>query len=79
MIKQWYELDIIKGATIISDTSLVESNASMNRSILRKDRGDTHKRELKIYERRYHDFREGKKVMKISNQTHVSCKTLHLT
>ncbi|WP_197407934.1 transposase [Rickettsia rhipicephali] len=72
LIKQWYELDIIKGETIISDASLVESNASMNSLILRKDQGDSQKRELKKYERRYHDFREGKKVRKISNQTHVS-------
>jgi len=45
LIKQWYELDIIKGETIISDASLVESNASMNSLILRKDQGDSQKRD----------------------------------
>ena len=46
---------------MISDASLVERECS-----------DPESRELKAYERRYHDFKEGRRERKVSNQTHVS-------
>ena len=34
--------------------------------------GDPGAKALKHYQQRYHDFREGKKQRRLSNQTHVS-------
>ena len=48
-----------------------EANASMDSLVERTD-ADPNARELKLYERRYHDFHEGIKQRKVSNQTHVS-------
>lgn len=61
----------IKGQRMISDASLVEADAAMD-SLVGRQEADPGSRELRRYEKRYHDFREGKKARKISNQTHIS-------
>jgi transposase len=71
LILQWKKVGIIKGKSMISDASLVEANASIN-SLSKREKSDPKARELKAYQRRYHDFREGKKERSVSNQTHVS-------
>lgn len=71
LILQWKKEGIISGKRMISDASLVEADASMD-SLVKREDGDPDARELKLYEQRYHDFKEGKKERKVSNQTHVS-------
>lgn len=71
LIKQWQQSGIIKGQRMISDASLFEANADMDSLVERED-GDPNARVLKMYDQRYHDFKEGKKQRKVSNQTHVS-------
>jgi transposase len=71
LIIQWKKEGIINGKRMMSDASLVEANASMG-SLIKREDGDPNAKELKKYERRYHDFNEGKKERKFSNQTHVS-------
>lgn len=56
---------------MISDASLIEADASIN-SVVEREDADPNARALKNYEQRYHDFKEGKKQRKFSNQTHVS-------
>jgi len=65
------ENGFIKGQKVMADASLVEADASMN-SLQQRAEGDPEARALRNYERRYHDFREGDKKRKVSNQTHVS-------
>ena len=71
LIDQWLRSGIIKGKRLIADASLVEADASLN-SMKRRDDAAPEAKALKQYEQRYHDFREGKKQRKLSNQTHVS-------
>jgi len=42
---------------VIADASIVEADASLESMVKRGD-GDAKARELKPYERRYHDFQE---------------------
>jgi len=62
---------LIKGQNVMVDASLVEADASIN-SLQERKEGDPKARALRNYEKRYHDFREGDKKRKVSNQTHVS-------
>lgn len=62
---------MISGKRMISDASLIEADASMD-SLIKREDGDPDARALKMYEQRYHDFKEGKKEQKVSNQTHAS-------
>jgi len=55
----------------LADGSLVEVNASFD-SLEERTDGDPQARELKQYEQRYNDFKEGKKQRQVANQTHVS-------
>ena len=55
----------------MADGSLVEVNASFD-SLEERTDGDPQARELKQYEQRYNDFKEGKKQRRVANQTHVS-------
>lgn len=71
LIKQWQQAGIIKGQRMISEASLFEANADMD-SLVEREKGDPNARELKLYDQRYHDFKEGKKQRKVSNQTHAS-------
>lgn len=71
LIGQWQKSGIIKGKRMISDASLIEANAGMD-SLIKREDNDPNTKVLKTYDRRYHDFREGKKARKVSNQTHVS-------
>lgn len=61
LILKWKKAGIISDKLMISDASLVERECS-----------DPESRELKAYERRYYDFKEGRRERKVSNQTHVS-------
>jgi len=61
----------ITGQQIMMDASLVEADASIN-SLRQREDTDSKARALRNYEKRYHDFREGNKQRKVSNQTHVS-------
>ena len=61
----------IKGRKVMADASLVEADASIN-GLQEREEADLHARALRNYEKRYHDFREGNKRRKVSNQTHVS-------
>jgi transposase len=72
LIKQWQQSGMIKGQRMISDANLFEANAGMNSLIKREDSGPNAKKILKRYAQRYHDFKEGRKPRKVSNQTHVS-------
>lgn len=67
LILQWQKRGIISGKQMISDTSLVEADAAMDSLVERED-SNPEARELKAYERQYHDFKEGKRERKISNQ-----------
>lgn len=71
LVLQWKKTGLIKAKRVIADASLVEANASFD-SLVERDNADPNARELKQYERRYHDFRRGKRERKVSNQTHVS-------
>lgn len=71
LVKQLQASGLIQGRRMISDASLIEANASIDSMVERND-ADPNARELKYYEQRYHDFKEGKKQRRISNQTHVS-------
>ena len=71
LILQLQKRGIISGKRIISDARLVEADAAMDSLVERED-SDPEARQLKAYECRYHDFKEGKRERKISNQTHVS-------
>lgn len=51
---------MIDVSTVFTDASIVSSNASID-NMLERPNGDCNSRELKNYERRYHDFRSGKK------------------
>jgi IS5 family transposase len=62
---------LIKGKKVIVDASIFAADASMDSLVERED-GDPDARELKEYEKRYHDFKTGKKKRKVSNLTHVS-------
>lgn len=70
-IKKWQKAGLIKGKKWIADASLVDADASID-SMREREDSDPQAKALKQYERRYHDFREGKKKRKLSNQTHVS-------
>lgn len=71
LLSQWIKTGVVKGKSMMSDASLVEANASLDSLVQRED-GDPNARALKMYERQYHDFKEGKKQRTVSNQTHVS-------
>jgi len=71
LILKWKQAGIISGKRMISDASLVEADAAMD-SLVERECSDPVSRELKAYERRYHDFKEGRRERKVSNQTHVS-------
>ena len=66
LILQWKKAGIVKGSRILADGSLVEANTSFN-SMEERTESDPKARVLKQYERRYNDFREGKKQRKLSN------------
>ena len=71
LISRWKHQGHIHGRRIVADASLVQADASVDSMVERED-ADPSARELKNYEHRYHDFRAGKRVRKIANQTHVS-------
>ena len=70
-IRQWQETGLIKGKRLVADASLIAADASFD-SLVERDDADPEARPLKYYEKRYADFREGKRTRKVSNQTHVS-------
>jgi transposase len=71
VVQQCQKVGLVKGRKIIADATLIEADASLD-SMVKREEGDPDFRELKNYEKRYHDFKTGKKKRKISNQTHVS-------
>lgn len=62
---------IVRGRRVMVDATLVEADASIN-SLEERPNSDPQARALRMYEQRYHDFKEGKKQRQVSNQTHVS-------
>ncbi|MEW8022591.1 MAG: transposase [Candidatus Thiodiazotropha sp.] len=70
-IDKWVEAGLVSGKKLISDASLIDANASIDSMVERPD-GDPDAKALKNYQQRYHDFREGKKQRRVSNQTHIS-------
>jgi len=70
-VDSWLEEGIVTGKKLFTDASLIDANASIDSMIERPER-DPDAKALKNYQQRYHDFREGKKQRRISNQTHVS-------
>ena len=71
LISQWRSDGHIRGLRIVADASVIEADAAMD-SIVERDDADPDARALKNCERRYHDFKSGKRQRKLSNQTHVS-------
>lgn len=71
LIKVLSDKGFIKGKRILVDASIFQADAGIDSMEERED-SDPDSRELKQYEKRYHDFKTGKKKRKISNQTHVS-------
>jgi transposase len=71
LIAHWHEQGRIRGRRIVADASLVEADAAID-SMVQRDDADPDARALKNYERRYHDFKTGKRRRKLANQTHVS-------
>ncbi len=71
LIARWKRQGHIRGRRIVADATLVQADASVDSLVERED-ADPNARALKNYERRYHDFRAGKRVRKVANQTHVS-------
>jgi len=53
------------------DATLGEASAASN-SLAKRPAGDPPARALKLYEQRYPDFKQGKKMGQVSNQPHVS-------
>lgn len=70
-IEKWVDAGLVTGRRLISDASLIDANASIDSMVERPD-GDPDAKALKNYQQRYHDFREGKKQRRVSNQTHIS-------
>ena len=70
-IDEWKKAGIVTGRKLITDASLIDADASLD-SMLERPEGDPDAKALKNYQQRYHDFREGKKQRRVSNQTHVS-------
>ncbi len=71
LIARWREEGHIRGRRIVADASLVKADAAVD-SMVERDDADPNSRALKNYERRYHDFKTGKRRRKLANQTHVS-------
>jgi len=71
LIARWQQQGHIGGRRIVADASLVEADAAVD-SLVARDDADPDARALKNYERRYHDFKTGKRRRKYANQTHVS-------
>jgi len=69
--EQCQKAGIVTGKKMIADAPLIEADASLD-SMVEREEPDPDYRELRNYERRYHDFTTGNKKRKISNQTHVS-------
>ena len=61
LIAHWHEQGRIRGRRIVADASLVEADAAID-SMVQRDDADPDARALKNYERRYHDFKTGKRV-----------------
>lgn len=70
-IERWKDAGMIKGKQLITDASLIDADASID-SMRERDDSDPDAQALKKYQKRYHDFREGKKQRKLANQTHSS-------
>lgn len=73
LLDQWTSQGVVKAKRVISDASLVEANASMDSLVEREDSDPDHKA-LKVYQKRYYDFKTGTKKRKYSNKTHI-CST----
>ena len=71
LVAHWRDRGHIRGRRILTDASLVEADAAVD-SMIERDDADPDARALKHYERRYHDFKTGKRRRKLANQTHVS-------
>ncbi len=71
LIARWREAGHIRGRRLVADASLVEADTAVD-SLVERDDADPDARALKNYERRYHDFKMGKRRRKLANQTHVS-------
>ena len=71
IISELRKRGFIKARKVVVDASVVEADASLD-SMMEREDADPQARELKTYEKRYHDFKTGKKFRRISNQTHVS-------
>ena len=56
VIQQCQKVGLVKGKRIIADATLIEADASLD-SMVKREEGDVGFRELKTYERRYHDFK----------------------
>ncbi len=70
-IRQWQAAGLIKGKRLVTDAFLIAADASFD-SLVERDNADPQARVLRNYEKRYADFRDGKRTRKVSNQTHVS-------
>lgn len=71
LISRWKTDGHIRGRRIVVDASLIEADAAID-SLVARDDADPNAQLLKQYQRRYHDFREGKRRRKYANQTHIS-------
>lgn len=59
-VEQCQRAGIVTGKKMIADATLIEADASLDSMVERKEK-DPDYRELRNYERRYHDFKTGKK------------------
>ena len=71
LIARWQEQGHIRGRRVVADASLVEADAAID-SLVQQDDADPSAHSLKHYERRYHDFKIGKRRRKLANQAHGS-------
>jgi len=71
MLGRWRNSGLVEGKRIITDATLIDADASMN-SLEEREDGDPDAKELKKYNKRYHDFQHGRRKRRVSNQTHVS-------
>lgn len=73
VLSQCREKGLLRGEKILADGTLVEANSAI-RAMVEREAEDPKKKDLPPPDKNYHDFREGKKRRKVSNQTHVHPK-----
>lgn len=71
LLLEWQKQGHFTGKRIVVDATLIQANVSLDSLVERTD-GDPKAKVLKQYDKRYHDFKHGKRKRRYSNQTHVS-------